>query len=179
MGRDGTGRAGPGHRWAAWGGEREWGGTRWGGGGGGNGAGRDGAVGRGGVGQGVSGWGGMRWDEGEMGRSGAATPCCATCGAVLRRTRRATPRLLWRAGWIWGGMGWGGMGREVGRGGRGEGSVMEGGKWRDGGGMGEGWVRGRRWDGRRGSYVAHLQLTRRRCRRGWTPKRGAPWVERG
>ena len=114
-----------------------------------------------------------------MGRSGAATPCCATCGAVLRRTRRAAPRLLWRAGWIWGGMGWGGMGREVGRGGRGEGRVMEGGKWRDGGGMGEGWVRGRRWDGRRGSYAAHLESTRRRCRRGWTPKRGALWVERG
>ena len=66
--------------------------------------------------------------------------CCAAANAP----RRATPRLLWRAGWIWGGMGWGGMGREVGRGGRGEGSVMEGGKWRDGGGMGEGWVRGRR-----------------------------------
>ena len=47
------------------------------------------------------------------------------------------------------------------------------------GGMGEGWVRGRRWDGRRGSYAAHLQSTRRRCRRGWTPKRGALWVERG
>ena len=44
---------------------------------------------------------------------------------------------------------------------------------------GEGWVRGRRWDGRRGSYAAHLQSTRRRCRRGWTPKRGPPWVERG
>ena len=27
------------------------------------------------------------------------------------------------------------------------------------GGMGEGWVRGRRWDGRRGSYAAHLQST--------------------
>ena len=61
----------------------------------------------------------------------------------------------------------------MGRGGR-------GGAWREGrGGMGEGWVRGRRWDGRRGSYAAHLQSTRRRCRRGWTPKRGAPWVERG
>ena len=29
------------------------------------------------------------------------------------------------------------------------------------------------------SYAAHLQSTRRRCRRGWTPKRGGPWVERG
>ena len=29
------------------------------------------------------------------------------------------------------------------------------------------------------SYAAHLQSTRRRCRRGWTPKRGPPWVERG
>ena len=31
-----------------------------------------------------------------------------------------------------------------------------------GGREGEGWVRGRRWDGRRGSYAAHLQSTRRR-----------------
>ena len=29
------------------------------------------------------------------------------------------------------------------------------------------------------SYAAHLQSTRRRCRRGWTPKRAPPWVERG
>ena len=29
------------------------------------------------------------------------------------------------------------------------------------------------------SYAAHLQSTRRRCRRGWTPKRGGSWVERG
>ena len=29
------------------------------------------------------------------------------------------------------------------------------------------------------SYAAYLQSTRRRCRRGWTPKRGGAWVERG
>ena len=38
--------------------------------------------------------------------------------------------------------------------------------------MGEGWVRGRRWDGRGGSYAAHLDSTRRRCRRAWTPRGG-------
>jgi hypothetical protein len=32
-----------------------------------------------------------------------------------------------------------------------KGAGVVGGKGRDGGGMGEGWVRGRRWDGRRGS----------------------------
>ena len=107
------GRAGAGHRWEAWGGEREWGETRWGGGGGGNGAGRDGA-GWGGVGQGVSGWGGMRWDEGEMGRSGGGhtvlrdVRCCAAASAP----RRATSAL---AGGV--DMGWDGMGRDGARGG--------------------------------------------------------------
>jgi hypothetical protein len=131
----------------------------------------------------VSGWGGMRWDEGEMGRSGGGhtvlrdVRCCAAANAP----RRATSAL---AGGV--DMGWDGMGRDGARGGarwqgggEGHGGREVEGWGRDGGGMGEGWVRGRRWDGRRGSYVAHLQLTRRRCRRGWTPKRGALWVERG
>ena len=71
-------------------------------------------------------------------------------------------------GWGWG-VGWDGAGQgEVGRGGR-------GGAWREGRGrMGEGWVRGRRWDGRGGSYAAHLDSTRRRCRRAWTPRGGPP-----
>ena len=109
MSRGGTGQDGPGRDIAGQHGVGR-----------GNGAGQDevegvGVTGQGGMGRGGVGWGracrggagcgGMR---ARWGGAGAATPCCATCGAVLRRARRAAPRLLWRAGWIWGGMGWGG-----------------------------------------------------------------------
>ena len=49
---------------------------------------------------------------------------------------------------------------------------MEGGKGKDGGRWGErkemGWERGLLGV----CYAAHLESTRRRCRRAWTPKRG-------
>ena len=87
----------------------------------------------------------MRWDEGEMGRSGGGhtvlrdVRCCAAASAP----RRATSAL---AGGV--DMGWDGMRRDGARGGaRWQGRGMEGEKGKDGGGM----VGRKGWDGSGGS----------------------------
>ena len=80
---------------------------------------------------------GMRWDEGEMGRSGGGHTVrweVPSCAAAIK------PSCVTFA--LAGGveMGWDGMGRDGARWGAVAG--VRGGAWREGrGGMGEGWVR--------------------------------------